>query len=92
MSAPREVAVCFASTVRRECTALHRRTTACIEKSVADARRLGHNYIGTEHLLPALWVDATTLAAQAPSHASPTYDDVRDHVVETLKDLAVVAA
>ena len=47
-----------------------------------EARRLGHNTIGTEHLLLGLLSEGTSPAAQALSGAGATLDGCRSKVVE----------
>ncbi|HEY5173286.1 MAG TPA: Clp protease N-terminal domain-containing protein [Acidimicrobiia bacterium] len=60
------------------------RATECIEGTVAEARRLGHNYVGTEHVLLALFAEPDGLAAKILGQLGATYDDFRDRVVEKL--------
>ena len=43
-----------ASLLRKCRTALLRETKYVVQRSAVEARRLGHNYVGTEHLLIAL--------------------------------------
>src|SRR5436189_41663 len=40
------------------------RASTAIEKALAEALKLGHNYIGTEHILLALFADAEGFAAK----------------------------
>jgi hypothetical protein len=60
------------------------RAAECIERAVAEALRLGHNYVGTEHLLLALFADTESLAASILTDLAATYDDFRDRVIEKL--------
>jgi hypothetical protein len=63
------------------------RATACIERSVAEALQLGHNYVGTEHLLLAMFNDADGLAAKILTQLGTSREDVRRRVVEKLSGL-----
>jgi ATP-dependent Clp protease ATP-binding subunit ClpA len=60
------------------------RAADCIAKAVAEALQLGHNYVGTEHLLLALFADPETLAAKILTESGATYDNLRDRVIERL--------
>jgi hypothetical protein len=60
------------------------RAAACIERATAVARRFGHNYVGTEHLLLALFGDSDSLAASILTDLAATYENFRDRVVEKL--------
>jgi hypothetical protein len=60
------------------------RAAASIERSVAEAVSLGHNYIGTEHLLLALFGDPDGFAAKILGEGGARDDDVRDRVVQKL--------
>ena len=55
-----------------------------LEQSVAEALQLGHNYVGTEHLLLALFADPEGLAARILSELGATRDDARRRVVAHL--------
>lgn len=48
-----------------------------------EARRLGHDAIGTEHLLLALLLDENTVAARAPASLAGSVDAVRQQVEAT---------
>jgi len=61
--------------------------TECLEKAVVEALRLGHNYVGTEHVLLALFANADALAAQILTEAGATHDELRDRIVEKLVGL-----
>ena len=60
------------------------RATACLEKSVSEALQLGHNYVGTEHILLALFADPASLGFAILDRLGATYDDVRGRVIEKL--------
>ena len=60
-----------------------------LELSLREALQLGHNYIGTEHLLLALMRTKEGLAAQALTALGVREDEVRRRVFEALKDLGV---
>ena len=54
-------------------------------KSAADAAlQLGHNYIGTEHLLLGLLADENSVAAKVLEGLGASHDVVRDRVLELL--------
>ena len=60
------------------------RATACLEKALDEALQLGHNYIGTEHILLGLFTDPDGFAARIMRDASVTHDATRDRIVEML--------
>ena len=60
------------------------RARALLPAAVTEARRLGHNYVGTEHVLLALFAEPDGLAAKILGQLGATYDDFRDRVVEKL--------
>jgi hypothetical protein len=60
------------------------RAAESIERSVAEAVSLGHNYIGTEHLLLALFADPDGFAAKILDEGGASYGDVKARVVEKL--------
>jgi hypothetical protein len=62
------------------------RATACLEHTLAEALQLGHNYIGTEHILLALFADPEGMAARILTELDATYDDVRARVIEALSN------
>jgi hypothetical protein len=64
--------------------------TNCLTKSIGEALQLGHNYVGTEHLLLALFDNPDTVAAKVLEEAGATYDDIRRRVTAHLS--AIVAA
>ena len=51
------------------------------------ALELGHNYIGTEHLLLGLYRDEDTVAAQTLVALGAPYDDTRARVLGRLQDI-----
>lgn len=59
-------------------------TTQCIEKALPEAALLGHNYVGTEHLLLALFSEPEGLGARILNDAGATHDGLRPRVIETL--------
>jgi hypothetical protein len=61
--------------------------TRTVEKAVSEALQLGHNYVGTEHLLLALFGDTEALAAQVLEQTGATYDDFRRGVIHKLTGL-----
>jgi len=63
------------------------RAAACLEKTVSEALQLGHNYIGTEHMLLGLFSDPEGFAARIMADAGVTYDDVRARIIEMLSAL-----
>jgi hypothetical protein len=60
------------------------RATASLERTVAEALSLGHNYVGTEHLLLALFGDPESLAAMILRDSEADYDRFRQQVIEKL--------
>ncbi|MGO9873648.1 MAG: Clp protease N-terminal domain-containing protein [Acidimicrobiia bacterium] len=48
------------------------------------ALQLGHNYVGTEHLLLSLFGDADALSAKTLTALDVGYDDIRDRIIEKL--------
>ena len=59
--------------------------TECLEKAVFEALPLGHNYVGTEHVLLALFANPETLAAQILTESGATRDELRNRIVEKLQ-------
>ncbi len=60
------------------------RADATLERARTEATDLGHNYVGTEHLLLALFDDPKGVAAQILIAGRASHDDVRNRVVEEL--------
>lgn len=52
--------------------------------ALEEALTMGHNYIGTEHLLLALFRDPEGLAAQVLADAGATYADVKERTIRKL--------
>lgn len=63
------------------------RTITALTGAVTSAIELGHNYVGTEHLLLALMRDPDGLAARILTANDITADDVRKRVVQLLAEL-----
>jgi hypothetical protein len=55
-----------------------------IERAVTEALGLGHNYVGTEHLLLALCGDPESLATKILTDLGADRDRFRDRVIEVL--------
>jgi len=62
------------------------RTKTIIELSVDEARRMGHNYIGTEHLLLALIREGEGIAAKMLTGMGLNFDSVRQELMALLND------
>lgn len=60
------------------------RVKKVLELSYDEARRLGHNYIGTEHLLLGLLREGEGVAAQVLESLGADIDGVRAHVLHLL--------
>jgi Clp amino terminal domain, pathogenicity island component len=60
------------------------RAAEAIERATAVALDLGHNYVGTEHLLLALFGDPTGLAATTLARGGAERDDYRNRIIEKL--------
>jgi ATP-dependent Clp protease ATP-binding subunit ClpA len=58
-----------------------------VDCAVAEARRLNHNYVGTEHLLLGLIVAEEGVAAQVLKHVGLNADRVRHEVMNLLGHL-----
>jgi ATP-dependent Clp protease ATP-binding subunit ClpA len=54
---------------------------------LSEALQLGHNYIGTEHILLGLFTDPDGLAARILSDASVTHDAIRSRVIKMLTEI-----
>jgi hypothetical protein len=53
------------------------RAKAAVHNAVGEAVKLGHTYVGTEHLLLGLCADQHGMAAQALTALGATYEDLR---------------
>ncbi len=62
------------------------RTKTILELSVEEARLLGHNYIGTEHLLLALIREGEGVAAQILLAMGLNFDGVRQEILSLLNE------
>jgi hypothetical protein len=60
------------------------RAKSVLSESVAVALDLGHNYIGTEHLLLGLFVDENSVAAKVLQQLGTSQAVLRDRTVELL--------
>lgn len=61
------------------------RARKCIEFSMEEARNMGHNYVGTEHILIALMRDPEGVASQVLIGLGLIAAEVRQEVVNLLK-------
>jgi len=64
------------------------RAAACLEKALDEALQLGHNYIGTEHILLGLFRDPEGFAARIMADADVTYDAIRTRIVKMLTGIS----
>ncbi len=64
------------------------RAASCLEKALAEALQLGHNYIGTEHILLGLFSDPDSFAARVMNNAGVTHDATRAQIVEMLTSIS----
>jgi len=62
------------------------RTKTVIELSVEEARGMGHNYVGTEHLLLALLHEGEGVAAQLMLAAGLTYNGIKQEISAMMSD------
>ncbi len=62
------------------------RTKTVLELSVEEARSLGHNYIGTEHLLLGLIREGEGIAAQILVGMGFDFDGIRQEIMTLLND------
>lgn len=62
------------------------RTKTIIELSVDEARIMGHNYIGTEHLLLALMREGEGIAAQILMGMGLNFDSIRQELIALLNN------
>src|SRR4051812_27676726 len=60
------------------------RATQCLTRATSEALELGHNYVGTEHLLLAVAADTDGLAARILTELGLPYDDLRAAVLARL--------
>ncbi len=55
---------------------------AVLERSLRDASGLGHDFVGTEHLLLGFWADRESIAALALDLEGVRYENVREQIVD----------
>ena len=60
------------------------RALDCVERAVGEAVALGHNYVGTEHILLALFGNPESLSARILAELGATYDEARAAIIEKL--------
>src|SRR6516225_8336624 len=60
------------------------RAKKVIEYAIEEARNLGHNYVGTEHLLLGLLREQEGVAAQVLMNLNLKLEDVREEVLNLL--------
>ena len=65
---------------------------AAVDLAAKEATRLGHDHLGTEHLLVGLLLEGRSRAARALKAAGATVDGARDKVVEALGGRAAAVA
>ncbi|HEY9605131.1 MAG TPA: ATP-dependent Clp protease ATP-binding subunit [Allocoleopsis sp.] len=61
------------------------------ELAFKEARQLGHNYIGTEHLLLAITQDKEGVAAKVLENLNVDLDDLRNRVIKALGEATATA-
>ena len=62
----------------------HDKVQKVLEMSREEARRLKHNYVGSEHILLAILRENTSIAAAALSAFNVTYQVIRNELNQTL--------
>ena len=65
------------------------RTKRVMELSFYEARNLGHNYVGTEHLLLSLIREGEGVAARILKDAGVDLQQVREQIIKALKEESV---
>ena len=68
------------------------RAKKVLELSLREALQLGHNYIGTEHILLGLIREGEGVAAQVLVKLGASFDRVRQQVVQLLADASALQA
>jgi hypothetical protein len=58
------------------------RAKAAVQNAVSEALQLGHNYIGTEHLLLGLCIDRESVAAKILVEVGASYDSFKARITE----------
>ena len=59
-----------------------------LQGALGEALRLGHNYIGTEHILLGLLRDRDAVAAWALRELDVSADSIRTRLVEMVNEIA----
>src|SRR5258707_5841377 len=62
------------------------RVKKVIELSFEEARRIGHNYVGTEHLLLGLLIEGEGIAAHVLEDLGATLEKIRSEIERLLHD------
>ncbi len=62
------------------------RAKAVLRSAVEESLRLGHNYVGTEHLLLGLLTDEDSVAAKVLLDLNASYDVIRDRTLALLAE------
>jgi ATP-dependent Clp protease ATP-binding subunit ClpC len=65
------------------------RAKDALEKALRESLQLGHNYIGTEHILLGLLREADSVAAKILIGLGATFEGVRERVIAVLADRPV---
>jgi hypothetical protein len=60
------------------------RATECLEHSISEAVALGHNYVGTEHILLALFANEEGFAARIMTQHGATHETLTARIIEKL--------
>ncbi|HSZ36524.1 MAG TPA: Clp protease N-terminal domain-containing protein [Acidimicrobiales bacterium] len=60
------------------------RAKTVVRNAVHEALQLGHNYIGTEHILIALFADGDAVAAKVLDELGASKDDARSRILRVL--------
>lgn len=61
------------------------RARELIREATSEALKLGHNYVGTEHLLLAQFIDKDAIASKVLAALGATHEMVRARVIERLQ-------
>ena len=61
------------------------RAKQVIREATSEALKLGHNYVGTEHLLLAQFSDADAIASKVLAALGASYEAVRARIIERLQ-------
>lgn len=60
----------------------NKKSVKIIEEAVRQASELGHTYIGSEHILLAMSMDATSKASDILTENGASYDDIRRAIID----------